>query len=587
MLKKATALAVVGTIVLAGSAAARAGDVDPTFGSGGVVATDIGGWDSVSDVLLQPDGRILIAGTIDWNGTRNPFLARYLPDGSLDAQFGAAGLIIPSRYTQPPPRIALQSDGKILLATRSDDAPFGLLVLRFEADGVPDQNFGTAGAGLIPSMFVASIAGIAVKAAGDIIVGARLSTFAGDVMGLARFASNGLADEGFGDGGLLTVSQPYTYIPLALTIDTNGRILMGGFGFGLPGRFFSDAFVARFHPDGVLDAGFGTEGIALIQQPDNATEIQALALQADGKIVAGGRAWGPAYFESRWMLARLGDAGAPDPLFGSGGAAEFDPSTGHDVILGIAINEAGIHVAGQTETLDRGLAAARFLSDGRLDAGFGPGGVAGVPGLAATGFNRIAVKPDGQVVVAGSGLVFTPAFAVDAYVARYSGESLPDTTPPALVLPSGVVADATAPTGGVVEFTATATDDFDPNPTVACTPPSGRAFPIGDTVVACLATDDAGNTSSESFSVHVRGAAEQLTELEHAVAGVGPARSLVEKVQQASALLGRNNAGAAVGVLRAFVSDVKAQAGKSIPPDQAAALVASATRIASVLGWRL
>ena len=84
----------------------------------------MGGWDSVTDVLLQADGKILVAGTVDWNGTRNPFLARYRDDGTLDPDFGSAGLVIPSRYTQPAPRIALQADEeRILLATRSDDAP--------------------------------------------------------------------------------------------------------------------------------------------------------------------------------------------------------------------------------------------------------------------------------------------------------------------------------------------------------------------------------------------------------------------------------------------------------------------------------
>jgi hypothetical protein len=93
--------------------------------------------------------------------TLNPFLVRYDADGTLDSGFGSAGLLIVDRYTQPLPRIALQADGKILLATRSDDAPVGLLVLRFELDGTPDPTFGT-GAALLPSISVNSVAGVGV-----------------------------------------------------------------------------------------------------------------------------------------------------------------------------------------------------------------------------------------------------------------------------------------------------------------------------------------------------------------------------------------------------------------------------------------
>lgn len=579
MLKKPTLLVAVVSMLVAGAGLAPGGDLDTGFGTAGVASTDVGGGDNVTDVLLQPDGKILVAGTIDWNGTRNPFLVRYLPDGSLDNDFGTAGLVIDSRYTQPSPRIALQPDGKILVATRNDDSPAGLLVLRFEANGAPDLDFGASGAALIASMVVSSIAGIAVGSDGVIHVGARLSVVSGEAMGIARFDADGAADTDFGEGGLLTVALAYPYLPLAFALDADSRILMAGYVFGLPGRFFTDAFVARFDPSGVLDASFGTDGIALIQQLENGTEIQALALQADGMVVAGGRAWGPAYYESRWLLARFTETGAPDLSFGSEGTVELDPSTGHDVILGIAITDDGIHVAGQTETLDRGLPAARFLPDGTLDAGFGPAGIAGVPGLPVTGFNRIAVQSDGKVVVAGSW--------GDAYVARYSGESAPDTTPPTLMLPPGLVADATGPAGAVITYDVAATDDFDPDPTVTCGPASGSVFSIGDTLVSCLAADASGNTQAGDFEVHVRGAAEQLAELERAVAGVGPGRSLAAIVRQASAHLRRNELAATVRSLRSFINEVNAQAGKTVPPDQATALVAAARRIAGVLGYAL
>jgi oligoribonuclease (3'-5' exoribonuclease) len=137
-----------------------------------------------------------------------------------------------------------------------------------------------------------------------------------------------------------------------------------------------------------------------------------------------------------------------------------------------------------------------------------------------------------------------------------------------------------------VTFVASATDDVDPNPTVICTPASATVFAIRDTAVSCVATDHSGNSATATFNVHVKGAAEQLADLERAVAGVGRGRSLVDKVRAAEAYLRRHAIGPTIRTLKAFINEVNAQAGKSIPRDLAAGLVATATRIAHVLGDR-
>lgn len=77
-----------------------------------------------------------------------------------------------------------------------------------------------------------------------------------------------------------------------------------------------------------------------------------------------------------------------------------------------------------------------------------------------------------------------------------------DTTPPVLMLPSNMTVAATSASGAVVKYTATATDNL-PGVTVACTPASGSAFPLGTTTVTCTATDAAGNTTTGSFTVTV------------------------------------------------------------------------------------
>lgn len=158
-----------------------------------------------------------------------------------------------------------------------------------------------------------------------------------------------------------------------------------------------------------------------------------------------------------------------------------------------------------------------------------------------------------------------------------------DTTPPVLSLPADIVVDATRPAGAAVTYTVTATDTVDPSPTVACSPASGDVFAIGTTTVNCLATDEAGNTATANFTVHVKGAAEQLDDLAVAVQDVG-SDSLATKIAQAQQSLAQGQTQATCSSLATFRNKVQAQSGKQIPTEQATALIADANRISAVLG---
>jgi hypothetical protein len=79
-----------------------------------------------------------------------------------------------------------------------------------------------------------------------------------------------------------------------------------------------------------------------------------------------------------------------------------------------------------------------------------------------------------------------------------------DTTPPTITVPADITVEATGPTGAVVTYSATASDDIDGTLTPTCTPPSGSTFPLGTTTVTCTATDAAGNEGTASFTVTVQ-----------------------------------------------------------------------------------
>jgi hypothetical protein len=159
-----------------------------------------------------------------------------------------------------------------------------------------------------------------------------------------------------------------------------------------------------------------------------------------------------------------------------------------------------------------------------------------------------------------------------------------DTTAPSLTLPGGITVDAAGPGGAVVTFSATAMDLVDGAVAVTCAPASGSTFPVGETAVACSASDSRGNSASGSFTVLVRGASGLFDELLAAVQGVGPGKSLPNKVASARAAYLAGDLAGACDTLTGFINEVRAQAGKHVPNAVAPDLIERATRLRQTIG---
>jgi len=224
------------------------------------------------------------------------------------------------------------------------------------------------------------------------------------------------------------------------------------------------------------------------------------------------------------------------------------------------------------------------------------------PSLTAYGFDGYRWSLDGSPIANATSQTYTPASAdVGGHLsctvtatytllgttvsASSAAVTVLDLTPPILTVPGTIVVDATGPEGTVVPYVATATDAVDAHPAVSCTPPSGSTFPIGSTTVHCTATDAAGNSATGSFDVVVKGAADQLADLEAAVTDAGAGNALEATVEATENLLALGEVNAACNVLAAFDHQVAAQLrARKITADQAAAFVTDADRIQAVLG---
>jgi hypothetical protein len=201
--------------------------------------------------------------------------------------------------------------------------------------------------------------------------------------------------------------------------------------------------------------------------------------------------------------------------------------------------------------------------------------------------NDITVLPDGSVRLVWSSDEDGP----DQRNVKGASFQLHPPLTLALHLPGSVAVDATSPSGAVVTYVVTATDAVDPNPVVACAPPSGSPFPIRTTAVTCTATNIFGDQVTGNFNVVVKGGPDQISDLIALVQSfrLRPAVGLTLEAELwiARALTLSTRPGdplRACGWLNQFINDVRAQTGRSITPLQAAQLLARANRIKAVLG---
>lgn len=364
------------------------GDLDKSFGAGGKVITDFsGGEDEATAVTIQSDGKIIAVGSTSKpfvNANRDFAIARYNTDGSLDTSFGSGGKVATDFFGKNDFALAaaIQQDGKIVAAGRhfkvfSDGALTGyyFAVARYNSDGSLDTSFGSDG-----------------KVTGD-----------------------------FGELD-------------AIAVQNDGKIIAAGFTLiGTGFKIVTAWALTRYNSDGSIDASFGEGGkISSEFFSDNfffsGTNVRAVVVQSDGKIVAAGSAFDPIARKTLFALARYSSDGSLDTSFGSGGkvtTAILDSSSA----MALAIQSGGkIVVAGSAGPKDAfpGFAVAHYNSDGSLDTSFASGGKATSEFFPSGSVMRaVSFGPDGDIVAVGS--VSKGAKGNDFAVARYNSNGSLDT----------------------------------------------------------------------------------------------------------------------------------------------------------------
>jgi uncharacterized delta-60 repeat protein len=353
---------ILSLFVSAQMAQAADGDLDPTFGTGGTVMTDINrSTDLANAVAIQADGKLVVVGT---SYRHNDFsdedfvVTRYNTNGTLDNTFGGRGRV---RTDFPglaavPSSVVIQPDGKIVVA-----------------------------GGAFP-----------------------LFTFLGDFK-VVRYNPNGSLDTSFGDGGIVTTNFPQGSYAFDLALQSDGKIIAAGTVFVDfdPGEMSDTDFaLARYNPDGTPDTTFGNGGTVTTDFLGHEDDAFSVLIQPDGKIVAVGSANDPATFYD-FAAARYLSNGTIDTTFGVAGKVHTDfGDQNFDRARSAALQPDGRIVAAGFGISQNGgvqnFAVARYTSNGVLDTTFSRDGKTQIDfGNCCQGATKVLLQSDGKIITVG------------------------------------------------------------------------------------------------------------------------------------------------------------------------------------------
>ena len=391
--------------------------------------------------VIDGDGRLTLAGMAQSNA--RIALARIDGDGFPDGGFGSGGLVtspLSSIGAVGLRSLARMADGRLVACGDIAQSGSGtdFLVARFLVDGSPDTSFNgdghvaTAFAGTVGATLFDRCLAVAVQPDGKILAaGSTAQNGGANNVALLRYLPDGALDPAFGSGGRVIVNAAASGTSSdnearAIAVQPDGRVVIAGVASGSGAN--PDLLVMRFAANGAPDTTFNGSGRVLTNiGVDDAAN--ALALQADGRIVVAGQAFTTGSGNRDFVVARYAANGTPDATFGDGGVRTFAIGPADDVARAVAVMPWGRIVAAGSSRISAsasGLALAVVALDpnGSFDHYFSDDGVASLElgGMTAVGYSIVAdfVRP--RLWVVGSG---DPALSGEDLMAIEFG--LPDT----------------------------------------------------------------------------------------------------------------------------------------------------------------
>jgi uncharacterized delta-60 repeat protein len=395
------------------------GALDLSFGDAGKTTFDfLNNIDEARDVLIQPDGKIIVTGTCNINFINKIGLVRFNSDGSVDETFGNGGKVelqIGDNQINYGSCAILQPDGKILVGGTSFNLTRWVIALaRFNPDGSLDNTFSNDG--IQTHIFGANdyCSAMALQSDGKIIIaGSSGSPGIGQHFSVFRFNTDGAIDTDF-NGGSMSAFVGVESGAFSVAVQSDGKIVLAG---RTTDGVYSDVALVRFDASGILDQSFDSDGVrtlSLDDYEDYATKIIPLS---GGKLLVGGVS------NTEFALARFNANGSLDNTFSGDGIVETDMSNTFDELYDLAIDSEGkIVAAGHSLYSLYDMAVLRFNANGSLDNLFSLDGktTTDFSGTYDYGF-ALALQSDGKIVVAGTTDAAATGSEIDFALVRYQG----------------------------------------------------------------------------------------------------------------------------------------------------------------------
>lgn len=419
---------------LATPAVAAPGDLDPSFGVGGLVRSDITlRSDSAIGMAIQADGKIVAVGAAGAPNSKFA-VARYNTDGTLDTTFGSGtGKVLTdiTGYRDAAISVAIQGDGKIVvsggMAINGPNA--GWAVVRYDSVGTLDTSFGGGTGKVILNLspYFDEPTGIGIQSTGRIVVSGGIAADGPNPdFGVVGLTTSGGLDGGFGTGGKVRTdfnNTSYDWGQGGLVVQpVDNKIVVGGYTINRSAPGNPLVAIARYTASGSLDTTFSGDGKFSTDFGPYADFLSWVTLDSTNNIVGAGEA-GAAGPNPKAAVLRVTSLGILDPSFNNGtGKLTNDYGPKEDFAGGVAVDSGGNIVTAGGVGLggpNPRFAVSRYLPTGTLDTSFGTGGNVFTDfGLHVDYANFVAVDGNGDIVADGTsgGGTANSKFALDRYL---------------------------------------------------------------------------------------------------------------------------------------------------------------------------
>jgi uncharacterized delta-60 repeat protein len=345
-----------------------------------------------SDALVLPNDQILVSGWIYFGHHPKPLLGRLNSDGSWDTTFGGEGkgyrhLLLPGAGVSYGAKLAIQVDGKIIQAGHSTDQGLGY-VARYNANGTLDSSFGNGG--FITVQIGANdtdLNAAVVMSNGKIGVSGSINNGGVDQTVVIRLDQNGRYDPLFNTTGYISFDiLGQNTRSLTIAEGTLNSLVVAG-----DNANSAQLYIAKISSAGVLDSGFGTSGITVLDPSSNNDTLHDLKVLADGKMLAAGS------MDNCGLLMRFQETGVLDSSFGTGGFSQECVSETY--------RKAFIRPGGKIAAVgNNSLLVAQFSINGVLDSGFGHNGVNELWASPLNAYGESGgILSTGEIIVVGGG----------------------------------------------------------------------------------------------------------------------------------------------------------------------------------------